>query len=195
MEQLLQLLTCFGPMSPELIDRLRRIIKKAHFTKGAIILPEGMIASHIYFIESGLVRSYYILDGKEVSNWFMKEGDIFISVLSFLRQIPSVDTHIALEDCLCWGISYAELEETYELHPEFNKHGRLISNEYYCRSEERHIALKRQEPERKYELLMEKDPDLVLRVRNKDMASFLDVSPRSYDDMRSAYAENMKKKK
>lgn len=195
MHQLLQFLNHTASMSPALTERLYRIIRQVKFKKGDVLLQEGQIASHIYYIEWGLIRSYYILNGKEVSNWFMKEGDIFISVLSFFRQIPSVDIHIALEDCVCWGISHAELEETYALHPEFNKHGRLISNEYYCRSEERHLSLKRQTPERKYELMMEKDPDLILRVTNKHMASFLNVSRRAYDDMRSEYAEKMKKKK
>jgi len=35
--------------------------------------------------------------------------------------------------------------------------------EYYCRSEERSMFLKRQTPERKYELLMENDPQLKIK--------------------------------
>jgi len=194
MDKLLQLLAFFAPMSPALQAHLRSIVKLRRFKQGDIILDAGTIASHIYYIESGLVRSYYLLEEKEVSNWFMKEGDIFISVLSFFRQIPSVDIHIALEDCVCWGISYDELEETYRLFPEFNTHGRLIKMEYYCRSEELRMFLKRQTPERKYELLMEKDPQLILRVNNDHLASYLDVSPRTYSDIRKAYAENIKKK-
>lgn len=195
MEKLILLLDRVAPLSPRLRAHLRKIIKLKKFKKGEVILPAGQVGGHIYYIEKGLVRSYYILRRKQVSNWFMKEGDIFISVLSFFRQIPSVDMHVALEDCICWGISHEELEKTYELFPEFNKHGRLISNEYYCRSEERHIALKRQKKEHKYEILMEKDPGLVSRINNEHMASYLDVSPRTYDNMRKKYAEHLKKLK
>ncbi|MBN9386211.1 MAG: cyclic nucleotide-binding domain-containing protein [Chitinophagaceae bacterium] len=139
MDQLLQLLTNIGPMSPALLAHLRSIIRPMRFKKGELILEAGTIASHIYYIESGLVRSYYMLNEKEVSNWFMKEGDLFISVLSFFRRTPSVENHVALEDCVCWGTSYDELEKTYELFPEFHNHGRIISNEYYCRHEERQM--------------------------------------------------------
>lgn len=194
MEKLILLLEYFAPISPTLRAHLKSIIKPVYFKKGEIILREGEIANFIYYIESGLVRSYYMLNGKEVSNWFMKEGDIFISVLSFFRQIPSMDTLVALEDCVCWGISHKELEETYKDYPEFDKHGRLISNEYYCRSELRHIERKRQKPEQKYEILMEKDPDLVARVNNDHMASFLDVGLRTYNGIRKAYAEKSRSK-
>jgi hypothetical protein len=92
-----------------------------------------------------------------------------------------------LEFLECWGITHAELEEIYRLFPEFNVHGRIITGEYYCRSEERHIANKRQAPEDKYEQLMEKDAGLLGRVKHIHIASFLDVSDRTYRGIRKDY--------
>jgi len=189
MEQLLNLLASIYPLSERLETHLRGIIKLAVYKKGAVILPAGEVCNHIFFIETGLVRSFYAVDGKEVSNWFMKEGDICISVLSFLRRIPSFETHIALEACRCWGITYVELEEVYRLQPEFNIHGRIITGEYYCRSEERQIDIKLRTPAERYKKLMEKDPGLILRVQNNDLASFLGVRPRTLDNMKRAFKE------
>jgi CRP/FNR family transcriptional regulator, anaerobic regulatory protein len=192
MEELLQLMQSIAPLSPGLLDHLRSIIKRTSYKKGAIILLEGDICNSIFYIKWGLVRSYYRLNRKEVSNWFMKETDICISVLSFLRRVASSDAIMALEDCELWGITHKELEETYRLFPEFNVHGRIITAEYYCRSEERHMALKRQPPEDKYEQMMERDPDLVQRVSNKHMSSFLDVGDRTYNLIKKAYHKKKK---
>jgi CRP-like cAMP-binding protein len=190
-QKLIQLLDAIIPLSAGLEKHLRSKIRRIDYQKGDIILAEGAVCQSIFYIESGLVRSFYRLNGKEVSNWFMKEGDICISVLSFLRQTPSYDILVALEPCLCWGITHGQLEETYKKYPAFNVHGRMISNEYYCRSEERIFAMRRQAPQDKYEQLMKQDPELVLRVPNSQMASYLDVGGRTYDMIRKVYREKM----
>jgi CRP-like cAMP-binding protein len=187
MEELIQLLLSIAPMSEELLAHLRSIIKKSVYKKSSVILHEGEICNSIFYIKQGLVRSYYRLNGKEVTNWFMKEGDICIAVLSFLRRTASADSIMTLEDSEFWGILQEELEDTYLKYPEFNVHGRLITGIYYCRSEERTMALKRQTPEDKYEQLMIKEPDLVRRVNKSHMASFLDVGDRTYYLIRRDY--------
>jgi CRP/FNR family transcriptional regulator, anaerobic regulatory protein len=126
MDQLIAPLKHFAPLSPALEKHLRNTLKSFNYKKWDYLLQAGEVADKILFLESGLLRSFSIVmkqkrDRKtkkmkkvkeEVSNWFMKEGNIIISVLSFLRQIPAPDWVQALEDCVCWGITHAELEET-----------------------------------------------------------------------------------
>ncbi len=109
MEALIKLLHAVYPLSPALQAHLRSKIECYRFKKGKNIVTAGEIASHILYVEKGLVRSYSIVKGKRASNYFMREGDIVISVESFLQQIPAYETLEALEDCVCWGISHAEL--------------------------------------------------------------------------------------
>lgn len=189
MDKLIAILQSISPLSPALLNHLLSIITVLEFKKGDIILEKGKVCNFIYFIEKGLIRSYYMLGQEEVSNWFMKEGNFCISVLSFMRRTPSADILVALEDCVCLAMAHDKLEETYRLFPEYNLHGRIIASEYYCQSEERHMANKRQNKEDKYEQLMDKDPDLVKRVSNKHMASYLNASLRTYTDMRKNYRE------
>ena len=184
MEELIQLLQQLEPMSEALTAHLRSIIRLIEYKKGEIILAEGEISNNIMYIESGLVYSYYMVDEKQVSNWFMKEHDVFISVLSFFRRNPSVDTHVALKPCRCWGIKHPQLEQTFRKFPEFERHGRLLTAEYYCRSEERQIFIKRQTPASKYDILMKEFAFLLGVATNKQIASFLDVSERTFNDMR-----------
>lgn len=101
MEALFALLNAIAQMSPELEAHLRSILQHTYFKEGDFILRTDKINRSIYFIESGLVRIYHDLSGKEVTTWFLVERDIFISVRSFFRQLPSREDIVALEDC-CW---------------------------------------------------------------------------------------------
>ena len=188
MEQLIATLHAIRQMSPALEALLRRMVCPMTYKKGDVIHKIGKICSQIFFIETGLVRSfYYDENGKAITDWFMKEGDFCIAVLSYFRQQPSLETHIALEDCVCWGITWAENEAIYEEYPEFNWHGRVITREYYCRGEERRQDVKLKDPLVAFELLMQKSPELLQRVPKKLLASYIGVSERTFDDLPGRY--------
>jgi CRP-like cAMP-binding protein len=196
MEPLLKSLNGIAPLADATDLRLRSIIKRLDFQKSEAILQVGEVCDQILFIESGLIRSSYLNEnGEEVSNWFMAEGDFCISVLSFLRRIPSFETHVALEDCRCWGISYDELYETYRLCTDFIFHGLIITSEYYCRAEERAKWFRMQPKGARYALFMEHFPNLANRMTNLQLASFLGVRNRTLYDMRRDYKEYLKKRR
>jgi len=167
-------------MSGGLDKHLRAILKPHNFKKGEIILKEGQICKHIFFIESGLVRVFHFREGKEVTSWILKEGDIFISVFSFFEQRASYEYIEALEDCKCWGIEYEQLTDTIEQYPEFSAHQTSILREYYERSEERRSRLARQSPEERYAWLLKEEAEFLLRVPMKILATYLELPDRSF---------------
>ncbi len=190
MEEVIQLLHFIRPLSPKLEKHLRSIIRLKKYRAGDIILSPEEICQNIFFVSKGLIRIYHLSDGKEeVSDWFIREGDFCISVGSFFEQTPSGEYHVAMEDCECWGISFDELEDTFNHYPEFNVHGRIISNRYYSELYYRTRSLKRASTFKKYEHLMEGHPDFLLRVSNSHMASYLDISLSSYNKIKSRYLE------
>jgi CRP/FNR family transcriptional regulator, anaerobic regulatory protein len=63
----------------------------------------------IWFIEKGMLRCFYMLEDKEVSSWFMKEGDVTVSVESFFRQTISYESIQALEDSTVHYITFHTL--------------------------------------------------------------------------------------
>jgi CRP-like cAMP-binding protein len=197
MDKLIALLCSFAPLSPGLEAHLRKKLQPLHYKKWDFLLKAGEVANHILFLEIGLVRSYSILmktkrDRKtqrlkkvreEVSNWFMREGNIIISVESFLLRIAAEDWIQALEDCVCWGITHAELEETYRLFPEFERVGRLVTGVYYCKSEARHRSQRKQDSVEKYRYILDTEPDLLSRVQQRFLCSYLGMSRRTFQNM------------
>jgi CRP-like cAMP-binding protein len=194
MEQLISLLKFFGPLSAELEKHLRGIIKEYTFKKKELLLKTGEVCHFIMYVESGLTRSFSLKQGKPITNWFMEEGNIIISVVSFLRQVPAMESVEALEACRCWGILYAELQETYRLFPEFDHIARLILEEYYCRSEERQKSKQMGKPDDKYAYMMATQPTLTLRVTREQLSSYLNFRVSTLAGCKRRYAETAKKK-
>jgi len=194
MEALIQLLKAVYPLTPALEAHLRTKIKPYKFKKGVDIVKAGDVANLILFIEKGFIRSYSVKDGKRGTNYFMREGAIIISVVSFLKQVPALESIEALEECICWGITHEELEEAYRLfRGRFNVHGRLILQEYYCQSEIRHYTMHNKTPEEIYADLMEKDPALLRRAKADHMASYLDISRDTYHRTKREYAQKKRR--
>jgi len=185
MKQLFILFDGIKKMTPELIAHLRSILQHITFKKGDYILKKGRICHNIYFIETGLVRIFHQLDDRDVTTFFLCENDIFISVKSFFRQAPSNENIIAEEDCTCWYISHEQLVEICKLFPEFFEHRIRITEEYYCRSIDRHEDMQYKLAEERYAQFAEQRPDLLQRVPLNLIPSYLDVAPSTFHGIRS----------
>jgi CRP-like cAMP-binding protein len=129
--------------------------------------------------------------GKEVTTWIMREGDVVTSPESFFDQTPSTERIVAVEDCTGWGITWVQLEETYELYVEFNRHGRILTQAYYVRNLKHADFIKTYRGKEKYKTLLETNPELAARCPQKYLASYLNVNPTTLSTLRS----NLKKRR
>ena len=150
-----------------------------------MLLAQDQICKNIYFVSRGLVRCYYLLDATEVSSWFMKEGDVIVSVESFYTQQPSNEIMQALEECELYYISYDELQYVYKHYPEFNFIGRVLIEGYYMLSERRLFSLRMQKASERYRYLLDYHPELILRVPSKFLASYLGITEETLSRIRS----------
>ena len=173
MENILAILHAINPLSSELRDYLIQILRTKMIGKREFLLEAGRVCGEICFIESGLLRSYYLEDGKEFNKWFMKERDIVIAVQSFFSQTVSNENIQAIEDTVVQYISYHDLQNIYIKFPEFNKNGRIITEIYYSELDKRMDAIKNHSAWKRYQYLLTNYPELVGRVPGKDLASYL----------------------
>src|ERR1700761_2024008 len=105
----LDLLSSIIPLSNELQLRLNSILSVAEYRKKEVLLREGQVCNRIYFIESGLIRIYYLKDGREICSGMLFEGGIVIAVKSFFRRQPSDEFIETIENTRVQSISYEEL--------------------------------------------------------------------------------------
>jgi CRP-like cAMP-binding protein len=154
-------------------------LERKEFKKGDFILKEDQVARYIYFIEKGMVRSFRYHNDKEETFWFMKEFDIMVCVESFFPQLPATEFIQAMEFTILHRISFDQLQEAYARCPQFNLHGRVILEKYYMQSLQRENMRGKSALE-KYKYLMANQPELVGRVQDKCLASYLGVTPETF---------------
>jgi CRP/FNR family transcriptional regulator, anaerobic regulatory protein len=173
METILAVLNGIYPLSTGLREHLVKILDVKTIKRKDYLLQAGKTCDEICFIESGLLKSFYLEDGKEVNKWFMKEGDIAIAVQSFFKQIGSIEFIQAIEDTTIQFIRYKDLQYIYAHFQEFNFIGRIITEKYYCLLDERMDAIKNHTAWFRYQYMIKNYPELVKRVPAKDLASYL----------------------
>ena len=185
MEELLLYLSSIHPLTPECLAHLRRIIRYRKIRKNQFLLRAGEVCDNIFFIRKGILRCYYLVKDVEVTDWFFWEGDTVVAIDSFYDQTPSGDYIEALEDGELYYISFHELEYLFRHFPEFNFVGRVLTNKYLRIWHSQARNLRMFTAEEKYRFLLERQPEAMLRVPVKVLASFLDMAPETVSRLRS----------
>jgi len=163
-------------MSDDLVLHLSQILKTKELRKRDYLLKAGHICRIICFIKTGLIRCFYIKGDNEVCSWFMKEGDVIVSIESFFEQKESYESIQALEDCTLYYIEYAELQNIYRQFPEFNFIGRVLTEKYYKLWAQQLYGLRMQPATDRYKWLLQNHPELILRIPAKYLASWLGIT-------------------
>lgn len=192
MEQVLQYLESILPMSEGCRERVFSILRIKELSRKELLLRAGHICQHIYFIQRGLLRCFYYRNDVEISSWFMREGDVVVSVESFFYQKTSYESIQALEDCELYYFSYRELQQIYREFPEFNFIARVLTEKYYCLSEQRLYSIRMMRASERYEYLVEYHSELLLRVPAKYIASYLGITPEMLSKIKTGKSHFLK---
>lgn len=76
-------------------DELKDILscfEKKKISKNTMLIAEGEVCRELYFVESGMGRSYYLKeDGKEITQWFFGSGKFMTSVDSFFQLLFQIN--------------------------------------------------------------------------------------------------------
>jgi CRP-like cAMP-binding protein len=185
MDRLLALVRSIYPVSDALCDALTKQLKREVVKKKQWLLQPGEVSNKIYFIETGLVRGFYLQQGQEKTVWFMKENDFLISIASFYARKPSDEYIEMLEDGVVWSLTHEQLQMLYREHIEFNYVSRVLTEQYYALSEQRAYRLRTQSAQERYQQLLDEAPEIVARVPLKHLASFVGLTPETVSRIRA----------
>ncbi|MEM9721150.1 MAG: Crp/Fnr family transcriptional regulator [Bacteroidota bacterium] len=187
MENLIAYLSQYSEVSVPLSQRISSYVEKAPYKKGMHLLEIGDTAKYLYFLESGFARGVRRVNGKLISTWFWKEGDLVTSIYSFLKQEPTDEGIELLEDCRAYRLSYSDLQLLYEEFIEFNIIGRKTLEAYFLKAGEITYALRNLTAIEKYEYLLALHPDIFQRTTLNNIASYLGISKETMSRIRKPY--------
>lgn len=173
---------CPLPFSEGLVEHLRKVVKSRVIPRNDFLLAEGDVSRDIYFISEGLLYCYYLKeDGTRVTSWLLKEGDVVVSIPSFYDQVISIENIQAIEETKAFYISYEELWGLYLKSHEFGLVGIILTVKYLKFWNLQLYNLRMRTLRERYELLVQgSDSDLLNRVPQKILASYLDMLPETF---------------
>jgi len=172
----------------ELTDEEFQILaSKLHpvrFEKKTKIVDIGEVATNVYFVLNGITRRYFFRGRQEVITHLIKEGGLMGSVISFLTGDPSRYILETIEPVTALGISKNDMEELFLTDKKWEKFGRKIITSFFLDIERRTLDNIKYSTRERFVIFMKQNPDLVLRVPQKYLASFLGIQPETFSRLK-----------
>jgi CRP-like cAMP-binding protein len=185
MNDIRQSLSQFMSLADEEFDLIKSKLEVEEIKTNAIIIKINQKVSKLYFVKSGLLRTYFLSDGKEINTYFACNGQFITSFSSYITQTPSIQYLEALESSTLYSITFEQLNNLYESYPKFEKFGKILAEQNYLCVLERMIYLQSKSAKEKYLYFIEKyEKKIVQRVPQLHIASYLGITPETLSRVR-----------
>ena len=170
-------------LSDEEVDLIKNADIIREYNKNDVLLKEGEMASECFLVLKGCVKRYYLEDGEERIMEFYTENDP-IAPVSYTNKEPSKYYLSCVEPCV---ISTGTEERTEQFLQEFPRFVPIFVKIGDSLSAKKQVFLddyKNLSPEDRYQKLLETRPDLINRVPQYMIASYLGIQPESLSRIR-----------
>ena len=159
------------------------------FKKKSILLDIGEVSNEVFYLIQGCIRLYCEKDGEELSTYFFTENMFAGSYDSFLSQQPSKVAIETLEDCEVLVLSHKSQEKLYKVFPKMNEFIRKAIEQRFVLLHDLFISYLLNSPEERYLMLIKDRPELLQRIPQHQIASFLGVTRVSLSRIRNRVAK------
>lgn len=161
------------------------------YKKGSLLLKEGEISNKSYFILKGCIRIFYLTEGVEKTTEIYTELE-GINPHCVVDKKPSKYYIACVEDCIV-SEGDPEMESImFEKFPKFEQLFRKLTDELFVKQQINIDEFKISSPEQRYLNLVKNRPDLIQRVPQHQLASYLGITPVSLSRLKSRNLKNSK---
>lgn len=159
--------------------------------KGEYLVRAGDTSRHFGFVTEGLVRSFYLRDGDEITTCLCSETRFASSTASFITQTPSHISIRAVEDSTIVLLGFRHLQNLLSSHPFWSGFSRKIAEIEFLFLENYSVRYAHETAEEKYLRLLREHPGIVNRVPLHYIASFLGIKPETLSRIRKKTARRI----
>lgn len=159
--------------------------------KGTTLLKEGQKSQYEYFVLKGCIRKYYIIDGEEKTTEFFTEMEALTPHCA-MNNTPSEYYISCVEDTMLTVANIDLGVELFTKFPKFQVMCRILSEEILAKQQINFDEFKTSSPEQRYLNLLQKRPDLIQRVPQNQLASYLGIKAESLSRLRARILVNSK---
>ncbi|SHK39904.1 Crp/Fnr family transcriptional regulator [Chryseobacterium polytrichastri] len=172
-------------LDEKILPIILRNFSEENFGAKEIIIEEGKIARKLYYIKKGVTRAWLNNDGKEITFQFMFEGSFISSWESLFYNSPSLYNIETIEPIDVYSTSLEEFRQKMDHDPD-------IKEFYYASLEKRlleyqklFISRIKDTAEQRYHDLFSQFPEIIRRIPQHYIASYLGITSVSLSRIRS----------
>ncbi|HOA38389.1 MAG TPA: Crp/Fnr family transcriptional regulator [Flavihumibacter sp.] len=171
-------------MSTEEFSQIINYCEIRQFDKKEIILQPGDQENYFNLILKGVVRKYMLAGKQEVTLQLSKEGHFIHAEISFFERKPALCWLETLESTTCLSITRQKMDALLVEVPITNRLGRLMAGELYARKVMRDLIQMQRPARDRFLQYIQKHPDMLLRVPQKYLASYLQIKPETFSRLK-----------
>lgn len=167
------------PLNESDEELISKLFVLEYFDKNELILKEGAYCQKLYFIATGIVRLSLLIDGIDRTFVFIDEGAFCSDSEGFLMKTPSKFNISAIEPTTLLSITYDNLQILYKEVQYGERFGRLSIEQLFLGLVSHFYTFFCESPEQRYLRFMNQNKDLLQRIPQYHIASYVGVTPQA----------------
>lgn len=143
------------------------------------LLEEGEVSKKLYIIEKGCIRVWFNNKGKDLTTQFFFENQSVASIESFMKKLPSPTNIETIEPSILWWIHKNDLDKILEEIKEIPELRDRLINMLFERTFDYmkyFVSFIKDSPIERYTNLIKERPQIILRVPQHYIASYLGIT-------------------
>ncbi|MEP3211270.1 MAG: Crp/Fnr family transcriptional regulator [Maribacter sp.] len=159
------------------LDYWLKVYRKIELKKGETLVAPGQLVKQFYYVAKGCIYYYKLEDGEQKVLEFYTDDVFFTDLPAYVKGTPSNYYLKASEATTVYAIQKSDAESSFEKSHQLERFGRLSMQEAFMKIFTRVERLSSKSNEERYLRLLEKRPDLMQRVPQYLIASYLGLTP------------------
>jgi len=184
-ENILEHFEKFIPLSENLKSELTKRLNYIVFKKGEIVLNANQVCTESYFINKGILRTYFLKDGKEISEYFCGIDEWVNSPKSFMQRKKDIYYIDAIENTDAYFINVNDLVYLFDNFPEMERYARLSMGSVFGHFMERITSMRFTSAKERYTHFQKTYSDIYHRIPLGMVASYLGITQETLSRIRA----------
>jgi len=166
------------------MDNILSHFQLIEINKGDFFIKSGKICRKMAFIESGYMRMYNIVDGKEITLWIGNEGKFITSLSSFVFETSNFWNIQAITNCRVYVINRNNHFKLSKAEPKWLEFDNLLLAHSFALLEKKMFSQLHTTAKQRFKNLLNEDSRLFNNVPLQYIGSMLGITPESLSRLR-----------
>ena len=154
------------------------LLRVKEFKKNDVLLAVGETYITFNYVNSGVLRAFYCDEAAKESTIMFALPDWWITDMPcFVNQAPSMISIEAITNGSILQLTKEDLDSLYLEVPKFERFFRILMQNSYIREQLRTLQILSLPAEVRYNNFLKKYPKLIQQVTQKNIASYLGITP------------------